>query len=70
MQRILYALICAAIGGLLSYFLADIFTRWYGPRYIKSDSDINEIYIICLAFMALFFVIGAIVGFLRGRKPS
>lgn len=70
MKRFLYSLFGAIVGSLLSYFLADIFTRWYGPRYIKSDSDINEIYVICLAFMALCFVIGAIVGFRRGRKSS
>ncbi len=66
----LYALCGAVAAGMLSYFIADLFAHWYGPRFIRSDSDINDAYLGCLIFMAISVALGAVLGYRRGREKT
>ncbi|MDA8447421.1 hypothetical protein [Paracidovorax valerianellae] len=67
MKRFLYAT-CGALGSvILSYLIVNAFSYWYGPRYIKSDSDINTVFLWSLIFMAFCLVLGAIFGYRQGR---
>ncbi|MCW7540471.1 hypothetical protein OOT46_21845 [Aquabacterium sp. A7-Y] len=71
MKRLLYTVAGGALFAVLSYFLVELFAQWYGPRYIKSDSDIGNIYMISLGFMLVCLIIGAVFGFkLAGKRPS
>lgn len=70
MKRLLYALCGACMAGMLSYAIADVFTRWYGPRFVRSDSDINDAYIGCLIFMATSVAVGALFGYRHGRVKN
>ncbi|WP_152034564.1 hypothetical protein [Paracidovorax avenae] len=70
MKRLLYALCGAFAAGTLSYAIADVFTHWYGPRFIRSDSDINDAYMGCLIFMAISVVLGAVMGYRRAREKT
>lgn len=70
MKRFIYAL-CGALGsGVFSYFLVNAFSFWYGPRYIRSDSDINTVFLWSLIFMAFCMIFGAALGYYRGRSRS
>lgn len=67
---IFYALCGAVAAGMLSYFIADLFAYWYGPRFIRSDSDINDAYMGCLIFMAISVALGAVMGYRRAREKT
>lgn len=67
-KPVLFALAGAAPFAALSYLLVELFASWYGPRYIKSDDDIGDIYMISLVFMAVCLVAGAVLGFRISRR--
>ncbi|ALV08379.1 hypothetical protein DES44_0512 [Roseateles depolymerans] len=65
---VLGLLIGAAVFGVASYGLVDLFASWYGPRYIRSDQDIGQAYVWSLGFMLICLIAGAITGFRAARK--
>jgi len=70
MKRALFTLLGAVVFALVSYGLVELFASWYGPRYIKSDSDIGDAFMMSLGFMLICLIAGGIVGFKwAGRKP-
>jgi len=62
MKRLLFILVGAFTIGALAYGAIDLFGRWYGPRYIKSDSDINDIYVVFLGILAVGIIGGGVLG--------
>ena len=69
MKRALFTLLGAVVFALVSYGLVELFASWYGPRYIKSDSDIGNAFMVSLGFMLICLIAGGIVGFKwAGRK--
>lgn len=70
MKRLLFTLLGAVLFALVSYGLVELFALWYGPRYIKSDSDIGDAFMASLAFMLAFLVAGGVLGYkLATRAP-
>ncbi|TXD78750.1 hypothetical protein FUT87_20570 [Mitsuaria sp. TWR114] len=70
MKRALFTLLGAVVFALVSYGLVELFASWYGPRYIKSDSDIGDAFMMSLGFMLICLIAGGIVGFKwASRKP-
>lgn len=43
LRAVLATLAGAALFAVVSYYSLALFARWYGPRYIHSDSDINDV---------------------------
>ncbi len=66
--RILGLVTGVAVFAFVSYGLVELFASWYGPRYIKSDDDIGQAYMGCLAFMLVCLIAGAVTGFRVARK--
>jgi hypothetical protein len=54
-----------AVGG---YFLIYLFTNWYGPRYVESDEDISNIYLLSLFALTLFAIFGGVLADWLYRK--
>lgn len=67
MKRLICALVGATLFGGLSYGLVELFASWYAPRYIHSDSDINDVYMASLCFMLVCVIAGGAFGFSWGR---
>ncbi|WCM86544.1 hypothetical protein [Acidovorax sp. NCPPB 3576] len=67
MKRFIYAFCGALCAGVLSFLLVNAFSQWYGPRYIKSDSDINSAFLWSLIFMVFCLILGALFGYRQGR---
>ena len=71
MQRLLFAITGAIVLALASYGLVELFALWYGPRHIKSDSDIGDAFMTALAFMLICLIAGGVVGFRwAGRRAK
>jgi len=71
MKRALFTLLGALIFALMSYGLVELFALWYGPRYIKSDSDIGDAFMTALGFMLICLIAGGVVGFRwAGRRAK
>ncbi|WP_431260596.1 hypothetical protein ACQ86G_11050 [Roseateles chitinivorans] len=71
MKRAFFTLLGAIVFALVSYGLVELFALWYGPRYIKSDSDIGDAFMTALGFMAVCLIAGGVVGFRwAGRRPK
>lgn len=71
MKRTFFTLLGAIAFLLTSYVLARLFGSWYGPRFIESDSDINDAYMGSLIFVLVSVIAGAIAGFkLGGRRKK
>ena len=69
MTRALFTLLGATVFALAAYGLVELFAAWYGPRYIRSDSDIGEAFMASLAFIVASLIAGGVAGFrLSGRK--
>jgi hypothetical protein len=62
MRRLLFILVGAFAIGALAYGAIDLFGRWYGSRYIKSDSDINDIFVVFLGILAVGIIGGGVLG--------
>lgn len=62
------ALAGAALFGVVSYYALALFARWYGPRYIHSDSDINDVYLPMLIIQLVLPVAGVYLGYRWARK--
>jgi hypothetical protein len=62
MKRLFFIVVGAVIIDSLAYGAIDLFGRWYGPRYIKSDSDISDIYMVFLGILVLGIIAGGFVG--------
>lgn len=69
MKRLLFTLVGAALFAVASYGLVELFALWYGPRYIKSDSDIGDAYMAALGFMLACLVGGGVLGYRVARRP-
>ena len=63
-------LVGAAIAGFAAYWVLEAFGYWYGPRYIKSEEDIGNIYMVFLSLLMLAILGGAVLGFRVYRKWS
>ncbi|ANH67023.1 hypothetical protein [Mitsuaria sp. 7] len=70
MKRALFAVLGAVLFALLSYGLVELFALWYGPRYIRSDSDIGDAFMGALAFMLVCMITGGIVGYRWASRRS
>ena len=70
MKRALFTLIGAIVFALLSYGLVELFALWYGPRYIKSDSDIGDAFMVALGFMLICLIAGGVMGFRMSARKS
>ena len=68
MKALLTTLAGAVLVGAASYCLLSVFASWYGPRYIHSDADINEVYLPMLIAQFLSVVVGGYVGFRWSRQ--
>lgn len=62
-QRLLFAILGSVLFALVSYWLVELFALWYGPRYIKSESDIGDAFMWGVAFMLICLITGGIVGY-------
>lgn len=62
MKRFFFILMGALTIGSVAYGVIGVFARWYGSRFIKSDSDINDIYIVFLGILALGVIGGGALG--------
>jgi hypothetical protein len=54
--------------GAAAYGLLDLFGSWYGPRYIRSDEDIGNVFMVMLAVQIAAIVGGAIAGYLVYKR--
>ena len=61
-KRLAFVLAGTIIFGLVAYASTNAFGYWYGPRYIKSDSDINDIYIVFLIILVVGIIGGGFIG--------
>lgn len=52
----------AATLGVAVYYTLDVFGNWYGPRYIRSDEDISQIYIWFLGIWFSSMIVGGLTG--------
>lgn len=68
MKRLLFALIGGALFGFASYGLVELVSSWYAPRYIRSDSDIGDAFMVSLGFMLMCVIAGAVLGYRRGGR--
>ncbi|SFD74767.1 hypothetical protein SAMN04489710_105321 [Paracidovorax konjaci] len=62
-KRVSRALCGALIAGALAHCVVEAFAHWCGPRFIRSDSDINAAYLWSLMTFAIFLALGAILGY-------
>ena len=69
MKRLLFTLVGAALFAVASYGLVELFALWYGPRYIKSDSDIGDAFMVALGFMLACLVAGGVFGYRFAGRP-
>lgn len=53
-----------------SYGLVELFALWYGPRYIKSDSDIGDAFMVALGFTLVCLMAGGVLGYRLAGRPS
>ena len=63
MKRVLFTVLGSVLFALVSYGLVELFALWYGPRYIKSESDIGDAFMGAFAFMLICLIAGGIVGY-------
>jgi hypothetical protein len=70
MKRLLFTLMGAALFAVASYGLVELFALWYGPRYIKSDSDIGDAYMVALGFMLACLIGGGAFGYRFAGRAS
>ncbi|PIM55042.1 hypothetical protein CS062_00460 [Roseateles chitinivorans] len=70
MKRALFTIVGALLFALGSYGLVELSASWYGPRHIRSDSDIGDAFMASLVFMAICSIVGGALGFMgaTGRK--
>ncbi len=68
LKTLLASLAGAVTIGFIAYWVIAIFANWYGPRFIKSDEDIGNIYVVALSIQALSVVAGAFIGAYLYRK--
>lgn len=68
MKRVLAAGAGAVLFTVIGYGAVELFASWYGPRYIRSDSDIGDAYMIALAFILLSAIAGGVLGFKWGAE--
>ena len=66
MKRLMLRLLSISAGfvafGLIAHGLLSAFAFWYGPRYIKSDADIGEAYVVALCTLLVSALLGGFVG--------
>lgn len=62
MKQLFFILGGAAIVGLTAYLLLGQFANWYGPRYIQSDEDISNVFLVFLGVVAISVIAGGIGG--------
>ena len=68
MKRLFFTLMGAALFAIASYGLVELFALWYGPRYIKSDSDIGDAFMVVLGFMLACLIGGGMLGYRFARR--
>ena len=68
MKVIIATLLGAALFGAATYGLLAIFANWYGPRYIRSDADINEVFLPMFVVQVVSVAAGAALGFWWARR--
>lgn len=70
MKRALFTFIGAIVFTLVSYGLVELFALWYGPRHIKSDSDIGDAFMVALGFMLVCLIAGGVIGYRFSARKS
>lgn len=62
MFRLGCVLLSASAGYAVIRLLAPFFLNWYGPKYIQSDEDIGEIFMVLLVVLVAATIIGGVLG--------
>jgi hypothetical protein len=62
MLRVLSISTGAVTFGLLAHGLVSVAAYWYGPRYIKSDADIGDAFMVALCILLLAALVGGFFG--------
>lgn len=60
--RLAFILTSASVGYIVIRLLAPFFLNWYGPKYIHSDEDIGEIFMVLLVVLIAVTIIGGLLG--------
>ncbi len=68
MKAVLFAVLGAGLFGTAAYSLVDAFGYWYGRRFIRSNSDINDFVAGGLVFLVVSILVGALVGVKVARR--
>jgi hypothetical protein len=68
MKVIIATLLGAALFGAATYGLLAMFANWYGPRYIRSDADINAVFLPMFVVQVVSVAAGAALGFWWARR--
>ncbi|MCL2590658.1 MAG: hypothetical protein FWD67_07235 [Betaproteobacteria bacterium] len=54
----------------VAYWIIWLFAVWYEPRYIRSDSDIDAVFLPTLVILILSILVGAYLGYRWARKQG
>jgi hypothetical protein len=60
--RLAFVLIGAGAAHVAVRLLATVFANWYGPRYINSDADIDQVFMVLLGVLMVATVAGGVLG--------
>lgn len=66
----LATLVGAALFWTVAHYALDAFAYWYGPRYIRSDEDINDAFLAMLVAELVLLFVGAYLGYRWGRRRA
>ncbi len=61
--RLAFILIGAGTAHVAVRLLGTVFANWYGPRYINSDADIDQVFMGLLGVLVIATVAGGVLGY-------
>lgn len=60
--RLAFILVGAGAAHVAVHLLATVFANWYGPRYINSDADIDQVFMGLLVVLVTATIAGGVLG--------
>lgn len=60
--RLAFILIGAGTAHVVARLLTTVFANWYGPRYINSDADIDQVFMGLLGVLVTATIAGGVLG--------